>query len=126
MQAKSNASPIQSNLGSGRHSLLALIVKPAVLTPLTGITFMNPVNLGPQALIPADTTQFHTDTITFKEWVNTNDALKNQFVTAIDDLYLKSLSYKYTCFIKQTILTMISHLYPQNFSLRPDDQQPGN
>ena len=129
-QGNTNASSIQSNLGGGAHGLLALTLEPNVLLPLTGVPFIAPANPGASPIIPPTATgaqisairkKFDYDTIAFKEYVNTDKALKCQLVEAIPDLYLKSLRNKYVGFTGQTFLTMMAHLYLHYAKITPND-----
>ena len=129
-QANSNSSSVQSNLGGGHHGLLALTLEPAVLNPLTGVVFVTPVNPGQSATVPAGSTaaqisalrkDFDYATLAFKEWVNTDKALKSQLVEAIEGMYLKALRNKYVGFTNQTFLSMMAHLYLHYAKITPND-----
>ena len=84
MQANSNSSNIQSNLGGGNHGLLAIILEPAVLNTLTATSFVIPIKPGTAAVIPADSTAARITSIrmvddatkAFHQYVNVDKSLK--------------------------------------------------
>ena len=119
-QLNANAASVQSDLGGGALGHLALTVLPTVFATLSITPFVIPVNPGPTAVIANGLTAAqitsarldHTNaTALFIKYNNTDKALKQQLVGAVDPLYLKALRNKYTGFGSQTSLTMLRHLY---------------
>jgi hypothetical protein len=103
IQLKGNAASVQSNLGDGQPGLL------------------HPVNPGTTPNIPAGTTaavasrlvrQFSYDTIIFREYNATDNALKQQIIGCINRIYLRTLSHPVTGFANITTRLMLQeHLY---------------
>ena len=82
--------------------------------------FVIPLNPGATVNVPLNSTVAQITNLcktyddknkAFIQYDNTNKALKQQLIEAIDDLYLKSLHNKYVGFSNQTFKTMIDHLY---------------
>ena len=115
-----NASSVQSDLGVGSHGHLAPTILLAILDTLSATPFVIPLNPG---LIPEitdgstaaqiESLRFDHATATklFSKYDNTDKALKQQLVGAIDPLYFKAIRNKYVGFGAQTCLIMLQHLY---------------
>ena len=119
-QLNDNATSVQSDLGGGAHSHLTLMVLPTVFTTLSATPFIIPVKPGHTAVILAGLTADQITSVRldhnnantlFIKYNNTDKALKQQLVGAVDPLYLKDPRNKYTGFVSQTSLTMLIHLY---------------
>ena len=115
-----NTASVQSDLGGGAHGHLALAIIPAILDTLSATLVVIPLNPGLTPEIPANSTAAqiksirldHTMTTElFIKYDNTDKAIKQQLVRAIDPLYFKAIRNKYVGFGAQTCLTMLQHLY---------------
>eukprot|EP00957_Ditylum_brightwellii_P017528 1320394-Ditylum_brightwellii.AAC.1 len=96
-----NASSVSTELGGGNHGYLALVISPAVYQTTTGTTLPSWHHPG---LVPVPTRQFMTNAgidllkemhqmqVQQFEWYhNTDEALKQQLLKAIDEQYTKAL-----------------------------------
>ena len=115
-----NASSVQSDLGGGAHGYLALIILSAILDTLSATLAGIPLNPGPMPEIPDSSTSAQTQSLRFDyatatklliKYDNTDKALKQQQVGAIDLLYCKAIRNKYIGFGAQMCLTILQHLY---------------
>ena len=95
-----NAASVNSHLGDGFLGLLWLTVTNAVFNTLSLIPFIPPLNPGSIPVIPAASTQFQITALTdthkrevaiFQESNNTNKALKQQRLGAVDDMFARAL-----------------------------------
>ena len=127
-QLSANTASIQSDLWGGAPDHLALTVLPTVFATLSDTPFVISVNPGPTADIVSYLTAAqapsvrldHTNTnALYIKYNNTDKALKQQLVGAVDPLYLKALRNKYTGFRSQTALTMLRHLYDNYAKISP-------
>ena len=125
---KANASSIHSELGGGSHGLLGLTLQPGTYTVLTGHVFQPPANPGTVAQIPPNSTgpQITSRVREHKEqlaiWRNynaTEQALKQQLISAIDSIYIKGISNRHTGYATVTLLRMIQHLYDTYGDITP-------
>ena len=98
-----NATSVQSNIGCGTLGPLFLTVLPAVYATLYDITFVPPVNPGPEPNILsgatgatiADLRYHHTlATEIFTEYENTDKALHQLLLVSTDKLYVRYLCHK--------------------------------
>ena len=96
---KANAASVASELGGGAHGLLDLTLPNTTYTPLSGVAFTRPANPGITPVIPARSTgdtvrrieRQHKETLRAYHEVNrTDSALKQQLLSAFDDMYLKA------------------------------------
>jgi len=120
LNLNTNAASVRSHLGDGRLGLLYLTVTPAVYNTQSNIPFMPPTNLGPTLMIPNNAIshqineincQFNRATELYKEYNDTNKALKSFLISAVDDLYIRALKDKYIGYANVTTLQMLTHLY---------------
>ena len=100
----SNAASIQSNLGCGTLGLIYLTLSPTVYDTLSATLLVPPPNPGTTVKIPSTATASQTSSIRqahdeaqeiFKEYDNTNNALKNLLVGAVDDIFLRDIQARY-------------------------------
>jgi hypothetical protein len=93
-----NVASVHSNLGDGLHGHLALtILTNEYLTLTNNITFVTPVNPPPQPVHPAGTTgnqitesnrQHLKQKQEFKTYHAIDQALCNQIISAVPDVYI--------------------------------------
>ena len=127
---KANAASVHSNLGGGAHGLLGLALQPGTYTVLTGQVFEPPVNPGPTTNLPDGLTSHqinervreHKQRLDiWKQYNIVEQALKQQLISAFDDIYLKSISNRHTGFASLTLLRMLQHLYDTYGDLTPTE-----
>ena len=115
-----NAASVHSNLGDGRNGLLALTVTQQVYMSITGVPFIYPMNPGPIPTIPdvAAASTISTINSTHKEaqriWneiCDTEKALKQQLIGAVEQTYLRGLRNFITAFTMISTLDILTHLY---------------
>ena len=95
-----NAASIISHLGNGVLGLLWLCVSDAVYNTLSLIPFVAPINPGSNPVIPPNLTQAQINAIIdthkrdaklFHKFNNTDKALKQQLLGAVDDMFIRAL-----------------------------------
>lgn len=127
---KANAASVHSNLGGGTHGLLGLALKPGNYTVLTGHVFEVPINPGPTANLQPGLTgsqiseqvrEYEACLEIWRSYNMTEQALKQQLITAFDDIYLTSISNRHTGFSSITLLRMLQHLYDTYGDLTPTE-----
>ena len=132
LKLNANAASVQSNLGDGLLGLLYLTITPAEYNTLSAIAFEPPANPGSAPEVPDDATDNQIAAIVrthstalqlFREYTATDKALKQQVISSIGDLYLKTLSHRITGYANTTTLQMLTHLYATYGRLSPSDLQ---
>ena len=120
LSLSTNATSVNSHLGNGALGLLWLTVSDAVYNTLSLIPFVAPLNPGPLAIIPVGSTQFQITSITethrreaaiFKEFDNTDKALKQQLLGAVDDMFTRALKNRYIGYANVTTKQLLAHLF---------------
>ena len=115
-----NAATIKTTPGGGRHGYLALCLSPAAYASHSLTAFVPPVNPGPTPVFPirANAASIAALETTHKEklrkWEEYNavmQALKNQFIEAVDEIYLKSIQDRVTEYTNKNLQDMLQHLY---------------
>ena len=117
---KANAASVASELGGGAHGLLGLTLPNTTYTPLSGVAFTRPANPGLTPVIPARSTgdtvrrieRQHKETLRAYHEVNrTDSALKQQLLSAFDDMYLKAQKQIHVGYSNRSTLQLLQHLY---------------
>ena len=117
-----NAASVPTTLGGGNHGHLALVMNPARYLALSGgAPFIPPRNPGP---VPVPPTPFMTaaqmellrqthqaDLASFHTCNNTDTALKNQLLTAVDDIYLAAIKQEHIGYTNRSCGDMLTHLF---------------
>ena len=125
-----NAGSIKTSLGGGAHGYIGLTVRPDVYFQLTGRVFQPPIDPGPLPNFPPDPTQEQMRTIErnhtaaralFKEYVAVGNALKQQLIGAVDDIYLRGLQHRVYGFLNVTVIQMIYYLFQNYGKITPSD-----
>ena len=115
-QLKANATSIPTTLGGGNHGYLGLILSPAAYATITATQFIEHIFPGQHPNIPAGTSAANTSTIIrrhtkdlrqWREFKNINTALKNHFLSALDDIYVRALKDRYVGYMNQSICTIL-------------------
>jgi hypothetical protein len=132
LHLNANAASVQSNLGNGQLGLLALTVSPAIFNTLSTVAFVPPANPGTTPTIPGGSTgaqtqavirQHTTDDKIFQEYLACDNALKQQIISCVNSMYLRTLSHRITGFANVTTRQMLTHLYTTYGRLTPSDLQ---
>ena len=119
-QLKANAASIPTTLGSGHHGYLGLILSPAAYATISPTAFAEPAYPGQHPTIPAGTNAANTsaiirrhteDTRQWREFKNVSTALKNQLLSAVDDIYVHALRDRHVGYMNQTIRNILTHLF---------------
>jgi hypothetical protein len=118
---KANASCINSELGGGDLSHLALTVTTAVYTTLSNVPFVTPVNPGATAPVlgnnatgvqlAANCDTYAANLCLYRLCNNVQNALKTQLLAAIDNIYMRTLRNTHTGYANVTVLQLLNHLY---------------
>ena len=126
---KANAACIASELGGGALGHLALTVPTAVYTTLSNTAFVVPVNPGttPPALpanataaqISANRDRYNDRLHVYRTYNNVQNALKQQLLAAVDDIYVRTLRNTHTGYARVTTLELLTHLYKVYGRLTP-------
>ena len=96
-QLKANAASVPTTLGGGNHGYLGLILSPATYATISQTAFIEPAYLGQHPAIPGGTSAANTsaiirrhteDTRQWREFKNVSTALKNQLLSAVEDIYV--------------------------------------
>ena len=120
LSLSTNAASVNSHLGDGLLGLLWLTVTDAVFNTLSLIPFIPPLNPGPIPIIPAGATQFQItaltdthkrETVIFQEFNNTDKALKQQLLGAVDDMFTRALKNRYIGYANVTTKQPLAHLF---------------
>ena len=119
-QLKANAASIPTTLGGGNHGYLGLILSPAAYATISPTAFVEPAYPGQHPAIPAGTNaattsaiiRHHTkDTRQWREFKNVSTALKNQLLSAVDDIYVRALRDRHVGYMNQSICNLLNHLF---------------
>jgi hypothetical protein len=118
-ELNANAASIQSHLGNGQLGFLSLTFPPAVYATLSATAFIPPVNPGPTPTIPEGSTgpqiaeirfSFTSATAIFKDYSLADKALKQLLLSAVDDMFVRSLATKYIGYLNVTTRQILTHL----------------
>ena len=115
----SNAASIQSNLGHVTLGPIYLTLLPTVYATLSATLFVPHLNPGATATIPSAATASQTSSIRqshnesqeiFKEYNNTDKALKKLLTSAVDDIFLRDIRSRYAGYANITTRQMLTHM----------------
>ena len=132
LKLNSNASSVQSNLGCGTLGLLQLTVSPSVYATLLDTDFIDNVNPGTEPTIPSITSglqitnlQYAHDVATtvFNEYDQTDKALWQMFIAAVDKMFIQSLCHRYVEYSTTTTRTILDHMYATYANISSSDLQ---
>jgi hypothetical protein len=104
-------------------------VPPPVYATLSNTPWIDPINPGPTpSVLPANATAAqinatryrHMENIKlFRTYNNVQNALKQQLLVAIDDIYVQTLRNTHTAYAMVTTLPILTHLYTTYGKLTP-------
>eukprot|EP00957_Ditylum_brightwellii_P085214 6480233-Ditylum_brightwellii.AAC.2 len=117
-----NAASVPTMLGGGNHKHLALVMNPTRYLALSGgAPFVPPRNPGPVPVPPMPfmtaaqmelLQQTHqSDLAAFHTCNNTNTALKNQLLVAVDNIYLATIKQEHIEYTNCSCGDMLTHLF---------------
>ena len=115
-----NAASIGSHLGDGLLGLLWLTVSDTVYNTLSATPFIQPTNPGPIPIIPANATGVVVTSLTdthnretklFREFNNTDAALKQLLLGAVDDMFTRALKNRYIGYANVSTKELLAHLF---------------
>ena len=130
LKLNQNAASVQSNLGDGEQGLIYLTVTDAVYATLSDTPFIEPINPGiapvyaaraSAAQISQTRTDFLESRKSFNQYTNTDKALKQLLLSAVNDMYLKALKNPVSGYSHVTTKRLIQHLYRRYGQLTPQD-----
>ena len=127
-EQKANAASIPTTLGGGTHGYLGLILSPAAYATIAATQFIEPIYPGQHPNVPAGTSAANTSTIVrrhtedlrqWREFKNVNTALKNQLLSALDDIYIRALKDRHVGYMNQSIRAILQHLFDNYGNITP-------
>ena len=127
-ELKANAASIPTTLGGGTHGYLGLILSPAAYATIAATQFIEPIYPGQHPNVPAGTSAANTSTIVrrhtedlrpWREFKTVNIALKNQLLSALDDIYIRALKDRHVGYMNQTIRAILQHLFDNYGNITP-------
>ena len=129
-QLGTNAASVASELGGGKLGHLTLTVPAAEYLVLSGsVAFNAPANPGPIYVTNVQTptaNQLSLDIRThgeelrfYKLYKNTDLALKNQIIGAVEPIYLRTLKAPNTGYVLVTTLSMLTYLHTTYGTIQP-------
>ena len=127
-QLEANVTSIPTTLGGGTHGYLGLILSPATYATIAATQFIEPIYPGQHPNIPAGTSATNTSTIVrrhtedlcqWREFKNFNTVLKNQLISALDDIYIRALKDCHVGYMNQSIRSILQHLFDNYGNITP-------
>jgi hypothetical protein len=127
-----NAASIETTLGGGTLGYLALTVAPAVYNTLSNVPFVAPLNPGYIPVIPPNSTaaliaeivrRHSEERRVWLEYISVGKALRQQLLSAVDDIYVRSLRDRITGFANVSVWQMLTHLLTTYGRVTPNDLQ---
>jgi hypothetical protein len=125
-----NAASVHSELGDGQLGHLPLTISTAVYATLSAIPFVAPANPGTAPVLPNAGTAIqigaairdHTEALRlWREYKNVDAALKQQLISTVDCLYVRTLQHRHTGFANVTTRALIRHLLATYGNITPQD-----
>jgi hypothetical protein len=126
---KANTACISSELGGGALGHLALTVPVDIYATLSNTAWVAPINPGvaPPAIaanasaaqVAANHNRYNNNLRVFRLYNNVQNALKQQLLAAIDDIYVRTLCNMHTGYTRVTVLQILTHLYTTYGRLTP-------
>ena len=119
-QLKANAASVPTTLGGGNHGYLGLILSPATYVTISPTAFIEPAYPGQHPAISASTNAANTsaiirchteDTRQWREFKNVSTALKNQLLSAAEDIYVRALRDRHVGYMNQSIRNLLTHRF---------------
>ena len=118
LRLNQNSASVDSNLEDGQNCLLPLTVSVSVYNTLSTAAFFAPTNPGPHTMETGTTIQIVADarvrtenTRMWREYQETDKALKQLFLSAVIDIYTSAMKHHVTGYTDVTTWQLIIHLY---------------
>ena len=120
IELNANAASVTSTLGSGKHGLLGLTLTTEAYKAYNGTDWTEPPNPGATPAytgltdivkVEKSSRVFEEKKIFWMEYTNTDKALKQQLLAAVDNIYLAPIKDRITGFNGCSSLDILSHLY---------------
>ena len=101
-----------------------------VYNNLSDTPFIEPANPGQVPIVPPGTNSsgashirrlFDEDPRVFRQYHNTNNALKSQLIASVDEMYIKALRNRITGYAQTTTKQLLQHLFDTYGRLTPQD-----
>ena len=130
-----NAASIISHLGNDVLGLLWLCVSDAVYNTLSLIPFVPSINLCPTPVIPQGSTQSQINAIIdthkreaklFHEFNNTDQALKQQLLCAVNEMFTRALKNRYIGYANIITKALLTHLFTTYGKISGNDLRLNN
>ncbi len=130
LKLNANAASVQSNLGDGNNGLIYLTVSDEVFNTLSDVPFIEPANPGIVPTFPQNSSQrlqaeirqdFDENRRVFNQFNNTDKALKQLLLSAIDDMFIKTLKKPISGYSNVTTKQLLNHLYERYGQLTPQE-----
>ena len=128
---KANAASVQTENGGGQLGHLAVCVSPAIYATLSNTPFTIPANPGaicpvlagnPTAAQLAAHSRRHIESLRLYRLYHTvQGALRQQLLTAVPDIYLRTLKNRHTGYTNVAVLALLGHLYTTYGRMTPMD-----
>ena len=112
----------------GTHGYLGLILSPTAYATIAATQFIEPIYPGQHPNVPAGTSAANTSTIVrrhtedqrqWREFKNVNTTLKNQLLSALDDIYIRALKDRHVGYMNQSIRAILQHLFDNYGNITP-------
>ena len=119
-QLKANAASVPTTLGGGNHGYLGLNLSPATYATISPTAFIEPAYPGQHPAITGGTSAANTsaiirrhteDTRQWRKFKNVSTALKNQLLSAVEDIYVRALRDRHVGYMNQSIRNLLTHLF---------------
>jgi hypothetical protein len=130
LKLEANAASVVSELGSGAHGLLVLVLPTATYTALTNVHFNAPNNPGttPNLADGGTTAQIneavrqHKENLhIWREYDATDKALQQQLINIFDKPYIRGLRDRHTGYNNVSAMQILTHLYTTYGVITPSD-----
>ena len=118
-ELNANAASVQSPLGDGINGLLWLTLSPVQYMAVSGVPFHVPAYPGlcPQvpplatlAIIAQIKNEYEDTMANWTQYMNTNRALKQQLIGAVEQLFIQDLKHVVTDLANVTTRNILNHL----------------
>jgi hypothetical protein len=125
-----NAASIYSELGGGNYGHLSITLSTASYATLSPTPFIEPANPGTTPIIPplataaiiGQTVRDHEENLRiWRQYNNVNAALKQQLISAISNIYIRTLQDRHTGFANVSTRELIEHLLRTYGNITPTD-----
>ena len=130
LKLNANVASVQSNLGDGNNGVIYLTVTDEIYNTISDVPFIKPTNPGIVPTFPRNAStrlhmeirrDFDENRRVFNQFKNTDKALKQFLILAVDDIFIKTLKNPISGYSNVTTKQLLSHLYNHYGQLIPQD-----